>query len=239
MRAPSAVVFVSLVSCAAVLPAHAQEAGLSVSAGVRAWYTSWTTFTYFPDANGVSRLGQSTADDRLVVMPTLNLRWSEWSLSFSGLPSTTYDFPGSGATGARQEYDLTAGWRMLPGLNLTLGYKRVLQREGNVRYEPKGPVLGLSGTATLEGPWALYGTVSLGRLRTSGAQSTTNVAFEADYRIAEVGVGYTLQGGGWGVRRWTFTGGYRLQVMGSREAAGAQSGRDETNGLTLGVIAGF
>jgi hypothetical protein len=231
-------VFAALTLCAA-MPAAAQDAGLSVSAGVRAWYTSWTTFTYFVDGNGVSRLGQSSADDRLVVMPTLSLRWSDWSLSFSGLPSATYDFPESNATGARQEFDLTAGWRLLPGLNLTLGYKRVLQREGNVRYEPKGPVLGLSGTATLDGPWALYGTVSLGRLKTSGAQSATNVAFEADYRIAEVGLGYTLPASHWGVRRWTFTGGYRLQVMGSREAAGAQSGRDETNGLTLGVIAGF
>jgi len=224
---------------ALALPAAAQDGGLTVSAGIRAWATSWSTFTYFADANGNSQLGQSTADDRLVLMPTLGLRWGDWSASLSALPSTTYDFPSSGATGAREEYDLTFGWRMMPGLNLTLGYKRVLQREGRVRYEPKGPVIGLSGTAALEGPWALYGTVSLGRLKTSGEASDTNVSFEADYRIAEVGLGYTLLGGSWGVRRWTFTGGYRLQVMGSREAAGSQSGRDETNGFTLGVIAGF
>lgn len=236
MRARLPVVFIVL---AATWPAHAQDTGLSVSAGARAWYTGWTTFTYFPVANGTSQLGQSTADDKLVVMPTLSLRWGDWSLAFSGLPSTTYNFPNTGASGKREEYDVTAGWRLLPGLNLTLGYKRVLQREGRVRYEPKGPVFGLSGTATLEGPWALYGTVSLGRLQTSGTQSDTNVAFDADYRIAEVGLGYTLLGGSWGVRRWTFTGGYRLQVMGSRQASGAQSGRDETNGFTFGVVASF
>lgn len=236
MRLPLTVACMAL---AVACPAHAQDEGLSVSAGARAWFTSWSTFTYFPVGNGVSQLGQTTADSRLVVMPTVSARWGDWSLAFSGLPSTTYDFSNTGATGSREEYDLTAGWRLLPGLNLTVGYKRVLQREGSVRYEPKGPVLGLSGTATLDGPWALYGIVSLGRLRTSGEASPTNVSFVADYRIAEVGLGYTLLGGGWGVRRWTFTGGYRLQVMGSRDAVPGQSGRDETNGFTFGVIASF
>lgn len=240
MYKPPVAAAIATVLSVAATPVLAQDGGITVSAGVRAWYTSWTTFTYIADPNDPTRalgLGQKTADPRLVVMPSIGLRWRDWSATFSALPSTTYDLPG--ATGARQEYDLTLGWSLMPGLIVTAGYKRVLQREGDVRYEPKGLVAGLSGTAGLEGPWALYGNVAVGRLKTSGAQSRTNVKFETDYRVAEVGVGYTVVSGAWGVRRWTVTGGYRIQVLGSREAFGPEAGRDETNGFTFGVIAAF
>jgi hypothetical protein len=240
MQKPCLAAVTLLVLGAAAPPALAQDGGITASAGLRAWYTSWTTFTYIlnpNDADEALGLGQKTADPRLVVMPSLGLRWRDWSATVSALPSTTYDLPGG--TGSRQEYDITFGWSLMPGLIVNAGYKRVLQREGAVRYEPKGLVLGLSGTAGIEGPWALYGNVAVGRLRTSGPATKTNVSFETDYRAAEVGIGYTVVSGAWGVKRWTVTGGYRLQVLGSREAFGPEAGRDETNGFTFGVIAAF
>ena len=39
--------------------------------------------------------------------------------------------------------------------------------------------------------------------------------------------------------RWTLTGGYRMQVMRSKEAFGSQDGRDTTQGMTLGLLVTF
>jgi len=49
---------------------------------------------------------------------------------------------------------------------------------------------------------------------------------------------YTIYTGGW-LQRWVFTGDYRIQVMGSKEALGSQDGRDTTQGFSLGAIATF
>ena len=50
--------------------ALAQDPDLSVSVGARAWYTEWTTFSYFTDDSGKNNLAltQVSADDKLAVM---------------------------------------------------------------------------------------------------------------------------------------------------------------------------
>jgi hypothetical protein len=40
-------------------------------------------------------------------------------------------------------------------------------------------------------------------------------------------------------RRWTLTGGYRIQILTSKDAFGTQDGRDTTQGFTLGAMATF
>ncbi|MDP3223678.1 MAG: hypothetical protein Q8M96_11145, partial [Rubrivivax sp.] len=82
-----------------------------------------------------------------------------------------------------------------------------------------------------------YGAMGLGRLKPAGSG---NVIFDADYRLSEVGLAYThALGMDRFVRAVNFTLGYRMQALTSKEAFGAQDGRDLTQGLTLGLFASF
>ncbi len=219
---------------------QAQDPGLSVSVGVRAWYTEWTTFSYYtgntqPPQN--LALTQVSADDKLTFMPMISVRYGKWLGSLSGLPSTDFRFPYS--QGTREEFDANIGYYVIPSVALTLGYKRVVQSDGPDHYRPAGPVVGISANAPLGGAWSMYGSLGVGWLETPGGD---DIDFEADYRLAELGLAYTLNGNRM-PRRWTFTGGYRIQVMTSKDAfpddASSQDGRDTTQGFTLGVMATF
>ena len=218
--------------------ALAQDAGLSISVGARAWYAQWTTFSYFVQNNVNQALTQVSADNKFVVVPTVSLRYGDFVGSLSAMPSTSFNFANGGA-GKREEFDANLGWSVLPGLVLTAGYKKVSQREGNVRYEPAGPVAGLSGNAPLAGAVSMYGALAFGRLKTPTGGGAEVVKFTADYRLTELGLAYGVNTGGALPRRWALTAGYRIQVMGSKEAFGTQDGRDTTQGLTLGALATF
>lgn len=222
--------------------ALAQDSGVSVSVGVRAWYAEWTTFSYVVDpiTNKNLALKQVSAKDKLTMMPVVSVRHGDFSGSISAMPSTDFSFVGGGSN-SRQELDVNLGYDMIPGLTLTLGYKKVSQTDpdGN-RYRPSGPVAGLSANAPLSGPWSMYGSLGVGKFKTPGDDP---IAFKADYRLTELGLAYTLNGNQF-VKRWTFTTGYRIQVLSSKEAFTAPNGesqdaRDTTQGLTLGVIATF
>jgi hypothetical protein len=219
--------------------ALAQDPGVSVSLGVRAWYTQWSTFSYLTDANGVDNIAltQVSAGDKLALVPVLSARYGNFVGSMSMLPATRFNFV-DGGSGTRREYDLNLGYTVLPGLNLTLGYKKVSQRDGEYRYEPGGVVLGLSGSAPLASGFALYGSLAVGKLKTPQSGGDKVVKFDADYRLTEVGLAYALVGGQ-ASPRWTLSAGYRMQVMSSKEAFGLHDGRDTTQGFTLGAIATF
>lgn len=218
--------------------------GLSFSAGVRAWHTEWTTFGYYPAVPNVPNLAitQTSGPTKWVPLPTLSARYGNFFASVSGFPSTNFEFT-DGSAGRRSESDLNLGYTVVPGLSATLGYKRIAQRGAIFRYEPAGPVLGVSGNAALAGPLSLYGAFGLGRLKTSNDPRDEVVKFEASYRLTEVGVAYALPGTAL-VKRWTLTAGHRIQVMRSKEAfvtaAGQrQDGIDTTQGFTLGALATF
>jgi hypothetical protein len=239
-----------LASCNAGV-ALAQDPELTVSVGVRAWFTEWSTFTYFVEnINGIptSRaLAQSPANDELVLMPSVSVRYGKYSGSLSVFPSTSYTFLGVDAAGngfvdgaKREEIDLNFGYAVTAGLTPTLGFKRVTQSGSAGRYELFGPVVGVSAYAPLGGLLALYGSLGLGRMETtSGSRQTDGqpIDFDAHYRLAEVGLAYTSSAAG--LERWTFTGGYRVQVFDSGDAFQALDGRDTTQGFTLGAVATF
>jgi hypothetical protein len=212
--------------------ALAQDAGLSVSVGARAWYTEWTTFSYFVQNDVNLALTQVSADNKLVLMPIVSLRYGDFFGSLSAFPSTRFSFA-DGDSATRKEFDVNFGYAVVPGLALTLGYKKVSQGGSAGRYRPAGPVAGLSANAPLGGALSVYGSLGLGRLKTPSGDA---IDFKADYRLTELGLAYTLGGDR---PRWTFTGGYRIQVMSSKDAFGSQDGRDTTQGFTFGAIATF
>jgi len=221
--------------------ALAQDAGLSVSVGARAWYTEWTTFSYYTETvNGKDvnkALIQSSAGHKLALVPVVAVRYGNFVGTLSAFPSTRFSFA-NGDNGTRKEFDLNLGYVLMPGLTATLGYKKISQRDGPTRYEPAGPIFGLSGNAPLAGAYSLYGAFGLGRLKTPASDDKNVVKFKADYRLTEVGVASTFNSD-WLLRRWTLTAGYRIQVMGSKEAFGTQDGRDTTQGFTFGALATF
>jgi hypothetical protein len=211
--------------------AFAQDPGVSVSVGVRVWYTDWTTFSYFGDNLALTQI---SAKEQLATMPLLSVRYRDFIGSLSGFPSTGFSFDDA-SRGTREEFDANIGYFVMPGLAVTLGYKKVSQSGDAGRYRPAGPVVAVSGNAPLGGAWSLYGSLGVGRLKTPGGDK---IDFKADYRLTELGLAYTLNGDGL-PRRWTFTAGYRIQVLTSKDALGTQDGRDTTQGFTLGALATF
>ena len=216
--------------------AQAQDSGLSVSVGARAWYTEWTTFSYFvnPLTGKNAALTQVSASNKLVLVPIVSVRYGNFVGSLSVFPSTSFSLA-DGDSGTRNEYDANIGYTAIPGLTLTLGYKKVSQSGSAGVYRPAGLVAGLNAKASLDGPFSVYGNLGVGRLKTPAGDK---IDFTADYRLTEVGLAYTLIGSGL-PQHWTFTAGYRIQVMSSKEALGAQDGRDTTQGFTFGAVATF
>ncbi|MBX3621337.1 MAG: hypothetical protein KF891_15310 [Rhizobacter sp.] len=223
-----------VLSVAAASQAQDQPSALSVSLGVKAWNTEWTTFGYDTNGAGQTVLTQVAANDKLIFVPLVSLRYRDFIGSVSGYTGTDYDFIGGG-TNTRRELDANVGYFVLPGVALTLGYKKVGQKAATDNYELAGPVLGASATAPLGRDVSLYGAFGLGRMKSTGSST---VKFDADYRLTELGLAYTLATQSV-AKAVSFTLGYRTQVLSSKQALGDQDGRDLTQGVTLGVVAAF
>jgi hypothetical protein len=213
--------------------ANAQSSGPSVSLGLRAWHTQWDTFSYTLDQNGDSVVIQVPAQDKLVLLPVLSVRWRDFTGSLSLYPSTEHEMLG-GRRDKRKEFDLNLGYAVTPAVALTLGYKKIEQR-GSLLYALDGPVAGISGTAPLGQGWSLYGSFGLGWMKSTGG---SDVKFDADYRLSEVGAAYTVPTGSF-IKAVTLTAGYRTQVLTSKDARPGQDGRDLTQGFTFGALASF
>jgi hypothetical protein len=222
----------ALALCAVGL-AHAQSSGPSVSLGLRAWHTQWDTFSYTLDQNGDSVVIQVPAQDKLVLLPVLSVRWRDFTGSLSLYPSTEHEMLG-GRRDKREEFDLNLGYAVTPAVALTLGYKKIEQR-GSLLYALDGPVAGISGTAPLGQGWSLYGSFGMGWMKSTGG---SDVKFDADYRLSEVGAAYTVPTGSF-IKAVTLTAGYRTQVLTSKDARPGQDGRDLTQGFTFGALASF
>jgi hypothetical protein len=222
--------------------AQAQDSSPSIVFGVKTWNSQWTTF--------VAREGgviQEPANNKLIALPQVGVRWRNFVASISGMAETDYAH-GEGAelkTCSRQEQDANLGYYVLPGLVATVGYKRFRQNfPGGDVYDVRGPTLGLSATTHIAGALSTYGALGIGRMKTSLPDKNN-----ADYHLTEVGLAYAVPAGGL-LRAVSITGGYRMQVitarnlllqhtMGGSTTTHRMDGRDITQGFTLGVVASF
>lgn len=213
--------------------AQAQGSGLSFSAGLKAWSAEWTTFGYTV-VGGTSVVTQVPAQTKTVLIPSFGVRFRDFVVSASGYDASGYTFGSSGERANRKEWDVNAGYYVLPGLAATLGYKRYGQSAG-LNYEVGGPTVGFSAAAPLGAGFSAYGSLGLGRLKSVGS---SDVKFDTTYRLTETGAAYSMDAGGF-VRTLSFTLGYRMQVLNSKQATETQDGRDLTHGLALGVVGSF
>jgi len=177
-------------------------------------------------------------------VPSVTARYKDFFLTGSYLSETDYDFPeqkqvyaanltglGGAAldalaikyrmSGTRQEWDVSAGYQILPYLAVTGGYKEIEQTfrintcegtllssglagdcttlfPGKSRVTYAGPTIGLSGAAPIGHGFGLYGNFTYGWLganfRASGAAATVNDIARVnnvDYYVGELGLTYS------------------------------------------------
>jgi hypothetical protein len=215
--------------------AHAQESNFDMSVGLRAWNAQWTTFSYGLNFDGTAEaITQAPMKDKVLLIPVLTARYRDFTASLSGFAPTTFDSL-DGEPNRRKEFEVNLGWLFIPGVAATIGYKRLGQFGDGINYDLGGPTIGLTATAPIRGAAAMYGGLGLGRLKST---SGSIVKFDADYQLVEVGLAYSV-GLDAIAKAVTFTLGYRVQVLSSKDALDSQDARDLTQGFTLGVLARF
>lgn len=203
-----------------------------ISTGMRAWSAQWDSWNVGRLATGVA-VGDSRyevvesrrGNERLAVIPVLSVRRDAMYLSLGGMTKTSYTLneaatPNSfDVRASRREVDLNMGYSFAPGLAASLGAKEVRQSFGPDEYKWSGPVLGGSASAPLGfGGWGLYGSLGLGRLRGTfpNLDRTKPTSFNADYRLADLGITYSFLSPARGVRALIVTFGYRAQRVATR-----------------------
>ncbi len=228
--------------------AHAQDAALNLTFGVKAWQAQWTTWgSDISASDGFDVVTQVPAKDKVAMIPVIGLQYGRLVASLSAVAPTGFEFRRANDTNIHQkrsELDATVGYYLTPRLSLGVGYKRFTQKGSTFTYEVAGPSVVGGVTAPLRGPWSMYGNAAFGSLSASG-KSTIRV--NADYRLTELGAVYSIPMSQF-LRAISITGGYRIQVVNALKLPiydqnGAfsyfQDGRDLTQGFTLGLVASF
>ncbi len=240
--------YATAIGLCAAAGAQGQEASLNLTAGLKAWQAQWTTWASDISAtDSFDVITQVPAKDRFVLIPVIGLQYGRLVSTLSALPETAFQFRRADSTDIRQrrsELEATASYLVARRVSLGLGYKRFTQKGEGFIYEEAGPSVVGGFTAALRGTWSAYGNAAFGRLGPTG-KSTVKV--NADYRLTELGVAYSIPMGHF-VQAISFTGGYRIQVLNARKLpiydqnaifAYLQDGRDLTQGFTFGVVASF
>ncbi len=236
---------------------------LTVTAGVKMWNNKWTSWDAIPSLRTGAGIipGYSenyTSSDNAAWIPSLSMRYRDFMAAGSYFVNHSYGMPGaSGNFNAdRKEMDAVVGYYVLPTVALIGGYKEVKQSfkgaAGNSDFTYSGPIFGVNASAPLTGGFSLYGTAALGRLDAklpgSIVGTLTSNNYNADYKLAEVGIAYAfdVRASMPGVKSLVATFGYRSQVIATKAdlrdtptTTRSTELRDTTEGLTLGLTAVF
>jgi hypothetical protein len=227
--------------------------------GVKAWENQWTSWYPALAGNGTTRIKvveTVSSDYHFALIPQASVRYGDWLLSGSYFTSTNYSlngiidpetgFPGS-LSATRKEWDAAAGYYVLPGVAFTLGYKQIEQEYGPETFKWEAPTIGVSGSAALRSPLALYGTFIIGfpRMHASVVDDAGNNSYSANYLLGEFGASYSIAVRG--KLGLTATLGYRAQTVTTKDYAVATgfngfatvNVHDITQGPTFGVIARY
>ncbi len=113
---------------------------LKVTLGLKAWDNKWTSAA---KAYSGAIIAIPTSEE-LPLLPLVSVKWKNWSISASSYTKTTHKapsypdqvyVPSKIAANVnymetpidREEYDISVGYDVLPGLTVSLGYKNVKQ----------------------------------------------------------------------------------------------------------------
>jgi hypothetical protein len=233
----------------------AADDSVSITVGVKEWVTDWTTWridNVFYNTGRIQITEPLNSATRPTSTPQVSLRYGDFIASASYLVTESYPLSGAidALSASRNEVDVNAGYTVLPGVVLTLGYKQIDQNYGNGPFKWSGPTAGLSGSAPLGTTnWAVYGLYGFGlpklKVPEAGKDARNNTTFDANYSLVEAGLAYVV-----GVHRHIsalrFTVSYRAQILNTRgyELIGADgytapNERDFTQGPTFGISGTF
>jgi len=134
---------------------------LQWTVGARFWVADWSSWAI--KRSSADYVVQAHADTRLAVIPLMSVQYGKASVSLSSLLGTQYKLAAPSSddhayqlNAKRSEFDLNAGYQLLPGLRGILGYKTIQQNFG-VNYKWAGPFAGISASSELQGPLGMYG----------------------------------------------------------------------------------
>lgn len=254
-----------LLVVSATIPAHCRAADTTVSIGVRAWESTWSTWGIDQKPyNGASyeTVAPLESSTKVAVTPLGSLRYGNVFVSGSYLTKTGYSLtapepagPLRHAVGVRSEVDANVGYYFLQSLSAFVGYKQLRQQFGTT-LKWSGPTIGLAGSAPLgQSGFSLYGSLGYGflelKLPTGTVDGAGRSTRPARYELGEFGLAYSFKTGRGALwPRLTATLGYRTQTVRTRDYAlasntfaGVNLGaydqadvRDHTQGFTVGLL---
>lgn len=243
--------------------------------GVKMWAATWNmplldAQVVLPGPVVKSMTRSSPTDMEVIPIASLGVQYDRFTLSGSYFFSTSFSTEDDLATTAkRKEWDVSLGYAILPNLTASIVYRHGAVDEfrsqflrsitpGSASYTFDAWLLGLSGSAPLQGPLSLYGNFGYGTAteKASGGDFFT-ATFRGSYAIGELGLSYRLLGSANSgfLRNLSVNLGYRAQtvlirgvktpvypipVSGPDAVAVTKSDiRSTTDGLVLGIVAAF
>ena len=238
-----------LVAALAVLPmanAVAAEGDFSATIGLKAWVNNWNSWNQTRSgelANFLDPIVQNIESNNTDGwIPSFSMRYKNFLVGGSYFAKRGYDFGSHGFVDVkREEFDLSAGYYVLPTLAIIAGYKEVDQWFGE-KFRYSGPIIGFSASAPLTGGFSLYGTAAVGPMDARLPTASGIKKVDASYRLGEAGVAYVFDtGGSAGMKSVIGTLGYRSQAIVTKFDGtwSGQKGRDTTEGITVGIAAAF
>lgn len=238
-----------IVAALAALPmanAAAAEGDFSATIGLKAWVNNWNSWNQTRSgelANFLDPIVQNIESSNTDGwIPSFSMRYQNFLVGGSYFAKRGYDFGSHGFVDVkREEFDLSAGYYVLPTLAIIAGYKEVDQWFGD-KFKYSGPIIGFSASAPLTGGFSLYGTAAFGPMDAELPTASGIKKVDASYRLGEVGVAYVFDtGGSAGMKSVIGTLGYRSQAIVTKFDGtwSGQKGRDTTEGITIGIAAAF
>lgn len=213
---------------------------------------------------------RAVSDTAFFPQTSFGVRFKNWTLSTTLVPQTKFTSGGLAVddTIRRDEVDLSVGYAFSPNIVGSIVYRtaridqvatanatRLTGVGGS--YKVEGLLVGVSGSAQLQGPLALYGNIGYGPARqTIFASGTSELRFNGDYQISEVGFAYRLADNPalLGFTSLSMQLGYRSQTVTLNDigfgtystgsvpaliATQSKSVRSTTQGIVFGIVGAF
>lgn len=150
----------------------------------------------------------SMSGTEFIPVTTVGMQYKGVSLVANYFANTTFTPSADTSTKAsRTEWDVALGYAILPNLTASVAYKSGKVDEvvtSNARaitgastgYKVEGWLIGLSGSAPLQGPLSLYGNMAYGLAKETvdGGTFLGSPSFDGNYKIGEIGLSYRLLG---------------------------------------------
>jgi hypothetical protein len=223
----------ALAAALAPAAAFAQDGGVKVTIGVKAWVHNWST--WFNCTGGVcsSETGNETA-----IIPSVAVRFGNFFVAGDYTPEVEYKFVGETGTVKKDEWSVIGGYYLVPQLAIAGGFKRQHQdfRGLGINFDVNIDIvmLGLQGGAALgDGGWFMYGNGFFGPGSVSSVQTGNATNDEVFYYSTELGLGYRF------TDHLAVTGGFKYQTLRWEDVSGTAGGGIPGNDLTNGWIFGL